>query len=523
MRYLFLLALILIAGQAQAEDYYYQLNGYFPGTSLEDIHFPSPGEACVAAYDYEKTIDVPKRGDRYEMDPYQEPYVTTDIPPKYLAYMCIQSFRDRANDPDHAFTISASITRHGDNCKPNEIYNSISGYCEAPSEEQERKGLGDPDHSVLAGVVCRGDPINVANGNVFESEIDYADADGELVFKRIYNSLSGFWSNNYRTRLGEDEKSLLLSLPDGRKILFSKKDGLAIPEAGEFGSLTRVNGLWTYTSPNNEQFTFSGSLLTRWRKENGLTQTISNVYAPDMSLTTTATDSRGHILKTTRSAFGDMINLVVGDLTVTYTHDDSGHLTQVTRTVKGKTSTRSYAYEDASNPDKLTSITDERGVKYSSWSYDSIGRAVSNQLAGGADKVTLAYANDGSTTVTNALGQSTIYRYAIVQGVKRVTAIEGEPVAGCPASNSRYTYTDDGLMATRTDALGHVTAYSYDTQGRESKKIEAQGTPDERATTTTWDGTSFRPATVTTADRVTSYTYDANGRPLSTTVRSLKD
>lgn len=78
-------------------------------------------------------------------------------------------------------------------------------------------------------------------------------------------------------------------------------------------------------------------------------------------------------------------------------------------------------------------------------------------------------------------------------------------------------------MATRTDALGHVTAYSYDTQGRESKKIEAQGTPDERATTTTWDGTSFRPATVTTADRVTSYTYDADGRPLSTTVRSLKD
>ena len=71
--------------------------------------------------------------------------------------------------------------------------------------------------------------------------------------------------------------------------------------------------------------------------------------------------------------------------------------------------------------------------------------------------------------------------------------------------------------------MGHVTAYTYDTLGRQTKQVEGQGTTDERTTTTTWDGTSFRPATVTTADRMTSYTYDAQSRPLSTTTRSLKD
>jgi len=68
-----------------------------------------------------------------------------------------------------------------------------------------------------------------------------------------------------------------------------------------------------------------------------------------------------------------------------------------------------------------------------------------------------------------------------------------------------------------------VTAYEYDTLGRETKRVEAQGTPQERTITTTWDITRFLPLTVTTSDRVTTYTYDTQGRLLSTSVHAIKE
>jgi YD repeat-containing protein len=108
------------------------------------------------------------------------------------------------------------------------------------------------------------------------------------------------------------------------------------------------------------------------------------------------------------------------------------------------------------------------------------------------------------------------YRYQVIQGIKHITSIEGETAAGCPASNSSYTYNAIGQVATKTDALGHITAYTYDTLGRETQRVEAQGTPQARTTTTTWHGSSFLLETVTTSDRVTTYTYDDKNRLLST-------
>jgi YD repeat-containing protein len=197
-------------------------------------------------------------------------------------------------------------------------------------------------------------------------------------------------------------------------------------------------------------------------------------------------------------------------------------LTGATYSQGGKQWSRQYLYEDAAYPAALTGITDERGVRYATWHYDAQGRAISSEHANGAEKVTLTYNDDGSTTVTNALGHAVTYRYQVIQGIKHITSIEGEPAAGCPASNSSYTYNTIGQVATRTDALGHITAYTYDTLGRETQRVEAQGTPQARTTTTTWHGTSFLPETVTTADRVTTYTYDTQNRLLSTSTHAAQ-
>ncbi|HBP6575349.1 TPA: RHS repeat protein, partial [Pseudomonas aeruginosa] len=33
----------------------------------------------------------------------------------------------------------------------------------------------------------------------------------------------------------------------------------------------------------------------------------------------------------------------------------------------------------------------------------------------------------------------------MIQGIKRIVAIEGEPSPNCPSSNSTFTYDDQGL------------------------------------------------------------------------------
>ena len=119
------------------------------------------------------------------------------------------------------------------------------------------------------------------------------------------------------------------------------------------------------------------------------------------------------------------------------------------------------------------------------------GHVISSEHASGAERILMSYHTDGSSTVANAGGKRTTYRFQTIQGVRRITAIEGEPSANCPNSNSSFTYDDRGLEVSRT---------------------EAYGTPQARTVTTEWHSTLFLPATVTEPDRVTSYSYDAQGR-----------
>ncbi len=58
----------------------------------------------------------------------------------------------------------------------------------------------------------------------------------------------------------------------------------------------------------------------------------------------------------------------------------------------------------------------------------------------------LAYNDDGSTTVTNEYGKQATYRFQVIQGIKRIVAIEGEPSPNCPSSNSTFTYDERGLL-----------------------------------------------------------------------------
>jgi YD repeat-containing protein len=517
------LVLMIFSAGVMADDYYYLIDSN--GSDPSATQYATADEACRAVY----AADVAAHAapDSYDAPlPYAPPTLTYSAPPKYEYWECDVSWTD-SKDGD-TFTHGHSVSRFGDNCTAEESYNPVTGYCESPDKEQDRKELGDVTSPLTVGFTLCGDPVNPANGNVFESETDYADQDGELRFVRNYNSRdSGVWANMLDTRVYPDTnatpKGAVVRFDDGRTALFIAKNGGLVPDGGELGSLLQNSAGWVYTSPLNEQMTFNTvGQLVRWQRADGRATTISYAVLSIYDTAMTVTDSLGHQMVYT-THYGAPLSLVIGNLTVNYVLDAQFRISGVKKTWPGHSTTRTYLYEDTTQPKLLTGVIDERGVRVSTWAYDSNGRAVSAAMAGGKGAFSFAYNADGSTTVTNPLGHPVVYRFDIVQGAKRITAIEGEPIAGCPASNSTFAYTANAQLDSRTDAVGNTTAFTYDTQGRETSRVEAKGTANERTTTTTWDGTTFRPATVTTSDRVTTYTYDPQGRLLSTQNHSVKE
>uniref|UniRef100_UPI003C6E3637 RHS repeat domain-containing protein n=1 Tax=Pseudomonas viridiflava TaxID=33069 RepID=UPI003C6E3637 len=102
-----------------------------------------------------------------------------------------------------------------------------------------------------------------------------------------------------------------------------------------------------------------------------------------------------------------------------------------------------------------------------------------------------------------------------IGGVKRIISIEGEPSPNCSVSNSRFTYNERGQVLTKTDARGLITTYDYNGRGLETSRTEASGTTLARTVTTEWDPERFLPIRVTEPDRITTYSYDVQGRELS--------
>ena len=499
--------------------------------------YPHADDACKAAYQ----ADVPQihaaapdsSTTTTKVLPYESPTLDSALsnPPSSVAYDCYTKYQILLKS-DGSVAASAQFS-HLIQGKPKEVpcpdgqvKNSFTGKCEDPNEDQARKETGDPDSRPLGGVVtCVGNPVSVASGNKFQGEEDFRDDNGELIFKRYYNGIGGRWTYSYGMTLQTSGSTMLLTFEDGRSSIFTLTNSVPVAEPTEQGSLNKVNGQWVYTAPDNTTYTFdSVGFLVRKQLPDGRAQAIAYAFQSTGKVAFTVTDSSGRTLQfVTKWYSGPLESLTAGGMTITYTTGAKNAITKVVRSWGDHTTTRTYVYEDTTNPALLTGIVDERGVRYATWRYDAQGRAISSEHANGAEKVSLAYQSDGSVVVTNALGHNVTYRYKVIQGIKRVTSIEGEPAAGCPASNSTYTYTARGQVETKTDALGTVTTYAYDTLGREITRVEAKGTPQERTITTTWDPTRFLPLTVTTADRVTTYTYDNQGRLLGTSVHAIKE
>jgi len=401
-------------------------------------------------------------------------------------------------------------------CATGSVFNNVSGECEVEGTELSRKSIGKPNGALSCNApsLSQGNPINVATGNKFQDELDYFSGSGEIEFHRYYNSLgisNPSWSHTYSVRLVIDNESIQLIRADGWQSYFSRVEGGALAENTDLGTLIVSGNGWKYFSQNGEVMDFDSlGRLVGWARPNKSAQTIS--YS-DGSIS--VSDDFGDQLTLTVDQQGQVMSLQANGVSIVYSYRVAGQLVKVSSVRGSSSSARLYSYEDDRNILLLTGITDERGVRYATWSYDDKKRALTSEHGVGTERVDLAFNEDGSTTVTNSLGKKATYQFQLLQGVKRIISIHGDASDNCPLSNSSFTYDFRGQIQTATDAKGLVTTYSYNDRGLEVSRTEASGTPLARTTTTEWDPSRFLKTKVVEPTRTTLYTYDVQGRLLS--------
>jgi RHS repeat-associated protein len=376
---------------------------------------------------------------------------------------------------------------------------------------------------------CNGsNPINGTTGNKSQEEPDYSNgASFPLRLDRYYNSEStvfgvagtnyvgGFgprWTNTFERSIKQVGSTAYARRQDGRVIYFAQSGSNWLADSGTVLHLEKIANGWLLHNEQNvtEEYDASGR-LTALEALPGHRQNLNYVNDRLASVS----DSFGRSLTFGYNDTGRVQSVTGPDNGITnYAYDAAGNLASVTYP-DGKS--RVYHYENGSFPHALTGITDENGNRYASWSYDAQGRAISSSHAGGANATSLSYNADGSTTITDALGAVRTWTFSMVQGIKKPSAIT-QPCSSCGSTSATTTYDANGFVSSRTDFNGHVTQYTHDARGLETRRTEAAGTAQERSITTAWHPTFRLPVEINEPGRRTEYSYDASGNRLSMTV-----
>ena len=286
--------------------------------------------------------------------------------------------------------------------------------------------------------------------------------------------------------------------------------------------LTNSGATWTLTDAHDSVETYSvaagatEALLQSIRARNGYMQTLQ--YGSGNQLAA-VTDSFQRQLSFAYS--GSKLQTVTTPDALILTYGYTGALLASAGYSTSPPTKQTYVYESAALPSALTGIIDENGNRYTTWTYDSKGRALSSQHAGGAGRLTISYNDtDGSRTVTNALGEQETYKFTTLQGIPKVTEVDRVASASLPAATRKFTYDSNGYTASQTDWNGNLTTYVNDVHGQPTTINEAVGTPLARTTTIAYLSNYHLPSQIVTPGLTATFTYDGNGELLT---RKLAD
>ncbi|MBN5130680.1 RHS repeat protein [Stenotrophomonas maltophilia] len=377
-----------------------------------------------------------------------------------------------------------------------------------------------------------GNPCDVKTGEKYEIAQDF-DL-GWIALTRFYHSgistsSGGFgygWTHSLGAHLaldGVDSVGIIESTGFQRAF---KKIGQAYEADDDSGDRLVQNGNWTLYSANSISTFGADGRLAAKRFPDGTSLTY--IY-DDSDRLAAVTHSSGRTLEFVYQSndYEALISsvLVEGVALATYTYSPQNQVATVTYAGGG---VRTYHYENQDFPQHLTGITAEDGRRYSTFSYDSIGRVISSQHAGGADGVTLAYSPNGGAVVTDALGRQT--DYTLTPGGDSAPSRKVTGLTDSQGTVSR-TYYDQSVdfrrrLDTYTDRRGIQTKHTY-AQGTDPVSgravsihtvTEAVGLPEQRVVTTARDVETNAVLTTRIGSRETRTAFNARRQPTTNTV-----
>jgi RHS repeat-associated protein len=397
------------------------------------------------------------------------------------------------------------------------------------------KNIGDPCD--IPGCDGVGDPINTSSGDVFETVTDYQTAgQNKLSYIRYYNSLTVAytfalelgtnWRSNYDRFLQLNSSTQVTAeRPDGQEIGFTNGGGSWAADSDVDYTLTGSGTTWALTDHDDTTEVYSAisgteAVLQSVAQRNGYTQTLA--YNSNGQLATVI-DSYGRQLVFAYSN-GVVSTVTTPDsLVLTYGYNSINNTDDQLSSVSYSTSpatSRQYLYQNSDFPYALTSILDENGATYASWTYDNEGRGLTSQVGGLANVTTVTYDDTHNTrTVTNALGVTDTYSVAFLQNDWKTSSISRAATSTTAAATEIFAYDSNGYLSNKTDWNGNQTTYVNDSHGDPTTINEAVGSSVARTTTIAYDPTWVHlPDTVTTPGLTTAFTYDGNGNVLTKTL-----
>ena len=363
----------------------------------------------------------------------------------------------------------------------------------------------DPDEQQGGGGLV-GQTVRILNGNVTEvrDDLDFASPHSlGLSFKAVYNSRSdisgalGFgWTHTYGASLDpavETGAATLIKIVDqtgGAHFFQEETAGVFAGTLKELSQVKTEAGDYVWYRLDGSRYGFSAPGRLLWiddEKGNRLTL----AYDGQDRLETVTDTVSGRTLTFYYNGEGllDHITGPVSDavadgIWVSYGYDASQNLTQVTY---ADGSGYQYGYEDPLDAHNLTEKRNALDHLLNSWSYDAQDRCESSFSREGKT-VSIDYVSASQVEITDGYGTLRTYTIGTIDGLKRLTAMQGAPGAAYSDSNAvRWQYDSEMRLAEIEYAGGSINRYQdYDSRGNPRTQILAAGSPQERVISATY-------------------------------------
>ncbi|GEM_PF-2305926 len=351
-----------------------------------------------------------------------------------------------------------------------------------------------------------GEPINVANGNMFTSKTDISIPAREIALElsRTYNSQDNFnggfgwgWRSNFDITLTQKTALFVIEVDEtGVSTMYGKSSlsGIYFTSPGNHSVLTK-NTDGTYTIVKKEGKKLSFDINGRLIKIEGRNGNAVNILRDSSGVISEVSDSANRKLLFTKNSSGRITQVSdpAGRI-FKYEYDANSNLT---KTIDPLNNQALYQYDSAHN---LIRFIDENSHTLY-FQYDSSGRAYHSWQDGGNNEVTLSYNPAAKTTdVTDSLGNTSRYEYNDYGLVVKITNSQN--------AVQSFTWDADLNKTSLTNQNGFTTFFTYDNKAN----LLSVKDPLNNITTFTYEPDFSLVSSITNAaGKTTEYLYDIKG------------